>query len=168
MYGNNCEAGLFIISNFRQLKVIPIYLDLGECEAILQRLERNWGKLKNKEYPEPIEYNAEVCGYCGFSGICPVLHVNEGAAMIDSPELTAKLDRREELSGAAKEYKNIDDEVKENFKVKGIAEAVVGNKWMVKVKRSVSVGVDTKALPQEVKEQYKKESERTTVTFTRI
>lgn len=168
LFGNGCEAGIFIISNFRQLKIIPVYLDLGECEWILQKLERNWEMQKKREYPAPMEYSEKQCGYCPFKHVCLVEHKNEGAAMIDSPELIEKLERREALKPTADEYADLDSELKEPFKRQRLPEVFIGDKWLVKTKVSKSIGIDTKAIPAEIAKQYQKDTERVAVSFERI
>jgi CRISPR/Cas system-associated exonuclease Cas4 (RecB family) len=154
LFGNGEEAGIFILSNFRTEKLIPVVLDFGECEAILQRIERNWEYVKKKEYPERMEYNAAICGKCAFKHICLQEVKNEGAKFIDNPELEARLERRAEVETYADEYAALDKEIKETFK--GIPEAYVGKAWQVVGKERVSVGVDTKAIPDEIKKQYPK------------
>lgn len=168
LYGNNEEAGIFILSNFRTEKIFPVILDYGECEAILQRLERLWENVKRKEYPEPIDYDDKICGTCGFKHLCHVNVKNEGANFIDNPELEEKLSRLEELKPVAKEYKDLDEELKDPFKQQKIPEVVVGSKWIVKTKVSKEKRVDTKAMPDDIKEQYQKETEKVTVSFIKI
>jgi CRISPR/Cas system-associated exonuclease Cas4 (RecB family) len=156
LYGNNEEAGLFILSNFRTEKIIPVTLDLGDCEQILQKLERNWEMVKKKQYPEPIEYRKDMCGRCPYAHICLPAINNEGAKFIDNAELEAKLDRRAEIEPIVDEYEVLDKEIKEPFK--NIPEAFVGKDWRIVGKEQIRKSVDTKAMPEEVKKQYQKES----------
>jgi hypothetical protein len=168
LYGNNEWAGMFILSDFRHEKLFPAGLDLGECERTLQRLETNWEYVKKKEYPKPIEYDDKVCGFCAFKHICQVEVKHEGLAMIENPELEEKLERLHELKRTATEYKELEEELKEPFKRQRMPEVYLGTRWVIKTKVTKSVSVDTKALPEEIRQQYQKESERVTVNFIRI
>lgn len=157
LYGNNEEAGIFILSNFRTEKLIPVIIDLGECEQILQKLERNWEMVKRKEYPAPIEYNEQLCGRCAFKHLCLTEVKHEGAKFIENAELESLLERREELKAAANDYKDIDEYIKGAFE--GIPQAFVGKSWEITGKKRVVKRVDTKAIPDEIKKQYTTESE---------
>lgn len=157
LFGNNAEAGIFILSDLQgHYKIFPIILDLGECEYILQRLERNWESVKKKEYPDRIDYNEKICGRCAYSHLCLNDVENKGANFIDNKVLEEKLDRREELKEILEEYDAIDEEVKHAFQ--GIPEAFVGINWKITGKEVVTKRVDTKALPEEIKKQYTVES----------
>ncbi len=129
LFGNNAEAGLFTISDFRREKYLPVALDLGECEHILQRLERNWEFVKRKEYPERMDYDASICGKCPFLTVCLPDIKNTGAKFIDNEQLSQTLDRLAELKPLNKEYEAIDKEVKEAFR--GVPDAVVNLAWRI-------------------------------------
>ena len=103
LYGNNQEAGMFIISNFRTEKIIIVTLDYGECEYILSRLERLWEMKKKGVYPDP-EYRPELCDRCPFSCICLTDVTNKPADFINNEALEEKLHRHEELKALKKEY----------------------------------------------------------------
>ncbi|MFA5659609.1 MAG: hypothetical protein WC900_10050, partial [Oscillospiraceae bacterium] len=166
LFGNNEEAGLFILSNFRSEKIIPVILDYGECEHILQRLERNWEFVKKKEYPERIEYSRDLCGKCSFRHICLTEVKNEGAQFIDNPALEEKLDRRGDLESAAEEYESLDKEVKETFKT--ISEAYVGTKWLICGKEQIRKSIDAKLMPDDLKKQYEKTTKCWVTSITKI
>jgi hypothetical protein len=168
LYGNSKEAGLFVLSNFRQIKIFAAALELETCEQILQRLERNWAHYKAGTLPEPIEYNDEICGNCPFRHICLVENKNKDAVMLENKVLEAKIGRLFELKPIAKEYADLDDELKAPFKINKVPEVYIGDKYVVKTKTSVNKSVDTKALPPEIKEQYQRITERTTVSFASL
>ena len=155
LYGNNMESGIFILSNFRQEKLIPVVLDYGECENILTRLEKNWKHIKDKTYPEKINYSESICGHCGFAHICLPNAENKGAKFIDNTVLEEKLNRREELKELKSEYENIDDEIKEIFQ--NIPEAFVGKNWRIIGSERKINRVNTKLLPDEIREKYSEE-----------
>jgi len=128
LFGNNSEAGLFILSNFRQEKYIPVVLDYGECERILQKIERNWKMVEKKEYPDRTD-DCSLCQRCPFNHICLPSIKNEGTKIINNEELEKELDRREELSELSAEYDSIDKHIKEAFR--GVPDALIGLKWRV-------------------------------------
>lgn len=166
LFGNNEEAGVFILSNFRTEKIIPVVLDYGECEAILQKLERNWEMVKKKEYPARIDYSEQLCSRCAYKHICLNEVKHEGAKFIDNPELEEKLERREELKPFVDEYSDIDKELKEPFK--GIPEAYIGKTWQVVGREWVTNRVDTKAMPDEVKKPYTVQTKTWRTDFVKI
>ena len=155
LYGNNQQYGLFILSNFRTEKIILVELDYGECEYILSRLERLWEMKKRGEYPEGT-YKPELCDRCPFATLCMTDVSNKPADMINNEELEEKLNRREELAPAAKEYADIDAEVKSVFK--SIPHAFVGQSFEITGKEQIRKSVDTKAIPEDIRKQYEKES----------
>jgi len=130
LFGNNVESGLFILTDgLGRWKVLPLTLDYGEAEAILQRLERVHEAIKTKTYPDRITYDQGICGHCSFAALCLPDLLNKEAALVDNQEIEAKLERRMELKPSAKEYSDLDDEIKETFR--GIDKAIVGGKWLV-------------------------------------
>jgi CRISPR/Cas system-associated exonuclease Cas4 (RecB family) len=162
LYGNNEEAGLFILSNFRHDKILPVALDYGECEKILQRIERNWEFVKAGEYPDVPDFaDCSGCERCGFNHICLPDIEHAKAMMIDSEEIESQLERRAELKSDADAYKELDEEIKERFKETD--NVLIGTNWQVITKKSQSKRVDTKLIPDDIKKQYEVDSERTTV-----
>lgn len=155
LYGNNQEAGLFIISNFRTEKLILVTLDYGECEYIISRLERLWELKKAGTYPEP-EYRAELCDRCPFSSLCLTDVENKPADFINNEALEELLDRREQLIPLKKEYEDLDDEIKATFKE--IPHAFVGTKFEIINKQLSKKSYDTKSMPDELKKPYERET----------
>ena len=153
LFGNNEEAGLFILSDLQgHYKLILITLDYGEAETILQRLERNWESVKKKEYPPQIEYNDSLCNRCAYKHICLTEVKHEGAKFIDNTELEDRLARRDELEPLKDEFKALDEEIKATFKE--IPEVYVGTKWQIMGKWRETNKVDTKALPDDIRKKY--------------
>ena len=155
LYGNNQEAGIFILSNFRTEKLILVTLDYGECEAILSRLERLWELKKKGIYPEA-NYRPDLCDNCPFVSLCLGGIENKPAEMINNELLEEKLSRREELKPLVDEYKEIDDEVKATFKQ--IPHAFVGTSFEIIGKEQSRVSVDAKAMPDDLRKQYEKKT----------
>lgn len=156
LYGQNQEAGLFILSNFRTEKIIVVTLDYGECEYILKRLERLWEMKKKAQYPEP-EYRPELCDWCPFSSLCLTDVDNTPPDFINNTMLEDKLNRREELISAKKEYEELDEEIKSTFKQ--IPHAFVGHSFEIIGKKQIRNSVDTKAMPDEIKAPYIRQTE---------
>lgn len=157
LFGKEKEAGLFILSDFRQIKLFPVALDFAECEWIVGRLERLWHKVKIKEIPERKEYTEGLCSQCPFAHICLPETKNEGAKFIENEELEATLERREELKPIVKEYSEIDKSVKDNFR--DIEQAFIGKNWQISGKKQIRNSVDTNALPEDIKKKYTIEKE---------
>lgn len=155
LYGNNQEAGLFIISNFRTEKIILVTLDYGECEYILSRLERLWEMKKAGKYPAP-EYRPELCDRCPFSSLCLTDVENKPADLINNEALEEMLERREQLIPSKKEYEELDEQIKATFKQ--IPHAFVGQSFEIVGKEQIRKSVDTKAMPDDVKSPYMKET----------
>jgi len=152
LFGNNAEAGLFTISDFRREKYLPVALDLGECEHIIQRLERNWEHVKAKTYPDRMDYDAAICGKCPFIHVCLPDIKNTGASFIDNAELCGELDRLAELKPLAKEYEHIDKRVKEAFR--GVPDAVVNLAWRIMGKEIKGrPSLDKTMIPPEILEK---------------
>jgi len=169
LYGHEKESGMFVLSDLQgHYKLIPVYLDYGECEWILKRIEANWKHVKDRTYPNPIEYESKICDRCAFNHICLPDIKTEGANFIESEELEARLQRRAELKPLADEYDEIDDEVKTKFKDKRIPDVMVGINWRILTSVRTGERLDTKAIPEEVKEQYMVLNETVTVRIINL
>lgn len=161
MYGNEIEVGMFIISNFRQIKVIPITLNYELCEQIIQQLERAWEYVKKKEYPEPITYNPKICDWCQFEFLCPHYKENTPAELIENKEMEELLQRRAELEEAYKNYKQIDEQIKAPFKKNNVLHAFVGTRWEIIGKKQNKTTYNTQALDEDTLNSIKEEKEIT-------
>jgi len=99
-------------------------LDYDYMEGILKKLEKVNEYVAGNEVPsvEPIE----DCKTCGFAKTTcfPGQDYGPGFEILTDEELIMKLERREELKESTREYKELDDELKEIFKGKN---ALVGD-----------------------------------------
>lgn len=161
MYGNEIEVGMFIISNFRQIKVIPITLNYELCELIIQQLERAWEYVKKKEYPKPISYNPKICDWCSFNLLCTKMTENKPAEFIENKELEGMLERRAELETYYKQYTEIDERIKAPFKKNGVMNAVIGTRWEIIGKKQHRTTYNTQALDQAILDSIKEDKEIT-------
>lgn len=95
-------------------------LDYDYMEEILKKLEEVNEYVTGNEVPsvEPIE----DCKTCGFAKtVCfPSQDYGPGFEILTDEELIMKLERREELKESTKEYKELDEEIKETVKGKNL------------------------------------------------
>lgn len=127
MLMDNSPEGLFYIkskSNFKP-KEIWITLDYTFAEELVQKAERVNAAVAKKAIPDRIPYDDEVCGRCSFAHICLTAgDFGKGATFMDSDELLGWLKRREELDPLRKEFKEVDENIKEM--VKEIETVIIG------------------------------------------
>lgn len=152
MFGNNVEQGLFILTDcLGHWKLLPVYLDLGECEAILQRLERAYKGIQSKTYPNRIPYDSSICDMCPFSLTCLQDVLNKPAELIDNKEFETTIDRMLELKPISKEYGELYDKIKTT--TKGIEKIIVGGKYLI---QQVPSQRTEYKIPDDIKKQYAK------------
>lgn len=126
MFGHGKEAGLFGLTNcLGGRKWFVLYLDLGECEFLLQRLEKVASHLKDVTLPDRITYKDDICGKCDFANTCLADIVRNEAEILTDDTLLADLERREELKSAHSEYGKIDKTVKQ--RLTGITKGIAGS-----------------------------------------
>ena len=159
LYGNGEEAGIFIISDFRNIKVFIVYLDFGLCEQILKQLERCWDYVKAKKYPEPLQNRPDICQYCPFEFLCTKSTCNQGASFMDSPEMEQNIARLLELKPLAKEYEELDKAIKNPLKEQGVLNAVIGSKYQIVGRKTKRTSYDANLLDDETKKSIAKETE---------
>lgn len=126
----NTPSGLFVLKNKTtgMLKCIPYELDLGFTESLLTRVERHLAPMVAQGIdPDPIPFEASVCGGCAFEGRCyPPRDFGPGTQILEDPALVEQLEARERLKPAADEYGELDRTVKALLKRNGIKVAVAG------------------------------------------
>jgi hypothetical protein len=117
MYIKGEEDGFFYLKSIPrfQPKIIPVKLDLEYMEFILQKTERVEKHIAAGTFPEQIE-DFDVCENCPFNHICLPSIVREGIEFVDDSELLELLEKREKLHPAAKEFEEVDKEVKHKFR----------------------------------------------------
>jgi len=127
------------------------HLDLGFTELVLQKLEKVNEYVREGELP-PVE-KCEECKRCGFQKtLCfPDQDYGQGFNFLSDEEIEAKLVRWNELKEVAKEFQELDKELKEYFKGKN---AVIGD---FKIE-SKEVSYTKFKIPKEVKNQYAEKS----------
>lgn len=123
----NAERGFLILKNKStgELKEIEVRLDLAYTESILQKLERVNSHVAAGTVPDAMLYEEAVCEKCPFfQTVCLVEVTRTALELSDDHDLASKLDRRQALQSAAKEYEALDKEIK--AKVKDLEKVVCG------------------------------------------
>ena len=128
LYGNNLEEGIFILTDcLGHWLPLPIHLDLGECEQILQRLERISKHLKEKTLPERIVYQEDVCGRCAFAHVCLADVIRTEAEVLTDDTFLELLAEREANAPAHERYEEADHAIKRQLKDATFEKAVAGD-----------------------------------------
>lgn len=125
MYG--LENGAFIIKDreAKRIKVVEVKLDFAYAEKLLQNAEVVMSAIQD-DTPPPFIANTLKCKKCAFfQRTChPPMDFGESIKNIEDPALINKLIRREQLDPLRKEWKDLDEEVKELFK--NVPQLIVG------------------------------------------
>jgi hypothetical protein len=161
------EAGIMLFFNkstgekCRKLFILDSDM-MAYAETILKKLEQVNACVKAGEAP-PAERIAD-CTDCGFAKTSCFVGQDYGPGfemMMDAADVEAKLERREALATAAKEYAEIDEEIKEQFRGKS---AIVGG---FKIESKTYDKTDY-AIPDAIKAQYAVKKQNVRVFIERI
>lgn len=169
LFGNSLEEGIFILTDcLGHIKMLSVYLDYGECEAILLKLERVDGVVeklrgisdaeeRRAQYPDRIVYDPSICGYCAFSRTCLPDLANQPAELVIDEIIEGKVARHEELKPLASEYDDLHDELKEKFAK--IAKAIIGDQFILQnlpsKKTSYIIPEEVEAFIDDIKGDFK-------------
>lgn len=165
LFGHNEEMGILILTDcLGHWKIIPVYLDFGEAEFIIQRLERNWVSVKKNKLPDRMKFKNEICSKCNFNHICLPDIEGRMAELVDNKEIEEQLERRKELHSLAKEYDKIDKELKAIYK-KSKRDVIIGINWRVITTRNEYQGFDSDLMSDKDKLKFIGPKKRTTVNF---
>ncbi len=166
MLMDNQETGIIIFKNKatgeKCQKIFRLTDDnLQYAESILQKLERVNSFVAQNELP-PVE-QIDECADCGFAktSCFPGRDFGPGFDFLSDPEIEAKLLRWEELKEPAKEFEDLDKEIKEHFKGKS---AIVGN-FKIESREFERVNY---AVPDEIKRQYAEKMKYWKTTIERL
>lgn len=174
LYQMSVPRGYLIIKNKvnGRLKLISVDLNLSLVEHMLQnatRINRVVAEVqKTNDYEKldaRIEFDERICGGCAFRALCLPAQQWGKETIILEQDIADKIERRELLSAYASEYKELDEELKEHFKTRGDGKYLIGSHFDVTVKSNESTVYD---VPDDVKQQYKTTSKRTTVKFNNV
>ncbi len=148
---DNKDKGLFLFKNKAtgELKEIWMDLDYEFGESLIKKAEAINKHVTEGTLPEPIEYNEDICGDCGYAHICMPNRIGKEVEISDNTELLELVMRYNTLKPGAKEFEEVDKRI--NELVKGREKILVGD-WFIEGKwydRTVY------EIPDEVKQQYK-------------
>jgi CRISPR/Cas system-associated exonuclease Cas4 (RecB family) len=145
------EEGLFLFKNKStgELKEIWMDLDYNFAESLIQKAELINKHVAEGTLPDPIDFNENICPECPFAHICMPDRIGKEVKVLDDDRLLELLTRYDELKPQAKEFKQVDDELKKLLN--GKDKLLIGN-WFITGKWVDGVSYD---LPDEIKEQYK-------------
>ena len=144
------DRGLFIFKNKStgELKEIFLDLDYDFAESLIKKAEAINKHVAEGTLPEPMEYSEEICTDCPFVHLCLPDRIGKEVEIVEDGRLLELLNRYAELKPVAKEYEDVDSQIKKL--VEGREKIIVGNffiegKW-----------VDRKVynIPTEIKNQY--------------
>src|SRR3990167_6293649 len=159
LLGCNTDQGIFLFNDcMNHWLPVPFYLDYDYAEAILKTLEKTnehvatWDNGKQGSLPDRIPYGEE-CQHCDFAKICLQDVMNTGAELIRSEELEADLKLREQLHPHAKQFKALDDRIKELLRER--PKTIIGD-YLITTKKTERTVYD---IPPEVKSQYASKEE---------
>jgi CRISPR/Cas system-associated exonuclease Cas4 (RecB family) len=151
---DNKDKGVFLFKNKStgELKEIWMDLDYNFGESLIQKAEAINKHVAEGTLPEPMEYNEDICGDCGYAHICMPERIGKEVEISDNTELLGLLMRYETLKPGAKEFDEVNDRI--NKLVEGREKILVGDffitgKWVSRA---------TYDIPPEIKQQYKGES----------
>jgi len=166
MLMNNIDKAFMILKNKvnGQIKFIPVELDYDEGEKALKTAEAIEKHVKDNTLPDKLN-DPNICLQCPFRHICEPNFENEGIKIEDAQsELAKLLKRREELEPIMKEYKEVDNKIKEI--VKSLEEkAVLVDNYYIEKKTYTTTKYN---IPKEVKSQYAQKVEQIRINIKRI
>ena len=151
MMMDNKERGLFLFKNKStgELKEIWMDLDYDFAESLVQKAEAINKHVAEGTLPEPMEYDENICGDCGYVHICMPDRIGKEVEISDNTELLELVMRYTTLKPGAKEFDEVNERI--NKLVEGREKILVGDyfiegKWIDRA---------TYNIPPEVKAQYK-------------
>lgn len=136
MYMKNEDEGFFYLKSIPrfQPKLIWVKLDYTYMESILKKTERIYAHIAAQTLPDRVK-DYEICEYCPFSHICLPDIVRSDMVFMDSAEMEGMLNRRDELKEYAREYDEIDGQLKKSFAEKekiSCGNWLITGKWIVR------------------------------------
>ncbi len=144
------DKGLFLFKNKStgELKEIWLDLDYEFAESLIKKAEAINRHLVTGTLPEPMEYNDQICGDCGYAHICLPDRIGKEVEVQDDGELVDLVRKYDALKASAKEFDEVDKKINEI--VRGREKILVGD-WFVEGKWYDKKSYD---VPDEIKQQY--------------
>lgn len=170
LYFTECEHGLFILKNKQtgKLKFIVAHLDYDFCEELLKKAERiNQAVIDYDEtgnVTDETTEDATICLSCPYRHICfgSKEPTGRGIAVLQNALVDQHLYRMAEIEEIAKEYLDKKEQVNTILKERADEEiktkkgTIIVGDWVATLSKIKQKRVQ---LPDDVKEQYKVESE---------
>jgi CRISPR/Cas system-associated exonuclease Cas4 (RecB family) len=112
---DNKEQGYFILKNKStgEMKEILVTLDYELGENLLMKADIVNMHVRRGTIPNPIEWDDYTCAECGYLHICMPDRIGQEVQVIDDAELLELLNKRAELAPIAKEFAEVDSQVKD-------------------------------------------------------
>lgn len=117
LYFHEEELGLYVLKNkvSAAITFLECPLDYVFTEGLLKKAERIQRAVETDNPPD--RHAGPWCERCPFVTVCcPDRNMGPGVHVLDDQELVAMLEKREALKAAAKEYGEIDEQVKAAIK----------------------------------------------------
>lgn len=147
---DTCFLLLVNKSNLYDMKLIDFPLDMAYCDELLAKAKKVNEAIEWEQPPQGIN-DPDECQDCRwFSHCCPDITSKGNLQIVNNDELTAILDRMEELKPLEKEYAELEKE-RDALLVKG--QDIVCGRWMVNWKK---LTVNYAAKEASVSEQWRK------------
>lgn len=148
------EKGVFLFKNKVNGAYKEIWMDLDYelGEQTLKKAEAINAHVEAGTVPDPIDYDESNCGRCPFAHICNVERIGSEVQIVDDTELLDLIEKYNSLKPFAKEYDEIDEQIKKI--VEGKDKLLVGD-WFITGKYITKA---TYNVPAEIRDQYKGES----------
>jgi hypothetical protein len=151
LYGAGEPFGFLLLDRSGLPRLLPVELDahLDRMEAFLTKAERVLDHVQAGTLPPFLEGDSAECRRCTWFGhTCNPPLAATAATILTDPELEAALERREVLKAAAREFSDLDADVK--ARLRGVESGIVG-KFQVLGSWGKQSRVD---LPAALKKQY--------------
>lgn len=163
----NAPGGFLIIATFgKKLRILPMLFDPDLWEHDRRRVEKVNAHVKAKTYPEPIPFDATICGMCDFDHICNPLRAT-GVVEIpetDEYELQMYLELKEQKAQFTKMHAELIGTMEKPGKYFG-QEGFLND---IEIKTKKSMRAKYPDIPKEVKEKYREDYELTQTSIERI
>lgn len=129
------SKGLMLLKNKQsgRIKVLEVSLDYDLGEELVKKAEEINEHVKLNEVPEPMKWDEDVCGKCGFyPHLCMPDIIRDGTEIMDDPELEGDLARWWALKPLAKEWNDLDSRFKNDLKGRAgfCGDFEIGGKWI--------------------------------------
>lgn len=147
LYLTNIEQGLFYIKNKANNRPKEIWVSFNEkyakeilakCVTINAIVDHISGKPEKEDplnWPDPIPWAENICGYCEFVDLClPTRNFGNGMLLAEDPELVEMVNELKSLDPQKKAWDKLDrmikDKLKAAYKVQRFEECLIGD-WMI-------------------------------------